>query len=184
LKKVFDYSVVLCKILHRRSIDLYEAVNTAEDIISEMKSLRQKDSFIANLESRFTAHKSIIGGLQCLIPADPTVGPTTKEIQSIKVLGEFYKEDLTKPLEELVPELRLWYRKLSHLNASERPTNVLGCIKSCCFDAFPNIFALLHIFLTLPVTTCTSKWSFTTLRRQKRTCEVRPVIPEWTGLHC
>ena len=35
------YSVVLCKILQRRSIDLYEAVNTAEDIISEMKSLRQ-----------------------------------------------------------------------------------------------------------------------------------------------
>ena len=51
------------------------------------------DSFIANLESRFTAHKSIIGGLQCLIPADPTVGPATNQIQSIKVLGEFYKED-------------------------------------------------------------------------------------------
>ena len=42
LKKVFDYSVVLCKILQRRSIDLYEAVNTAEDIISEMKSLKTK----------------------------------------------------------------------------------------------------------------------------------------------
>ena len=41
LKKVFDYSVVLCKILQRRSIDLYEAVNTAENVISEMKSLRQ-----------------------------------------------------------------------------------------------------------------------------------------------
>ena len=40
LKKVFDYSVVLCKILQRRS-NLYEAVNTAEDIMSEMKSLRQ-----------------------------------------------------------------------------------------------------------------------------------------------
>ena len=143
LKKVFDYSVVLCKILQKRSIDLYEAVNTAEDIFSEMKSLRQNakcefhelfvsaqetaqnqgfsldmprlmprqinrcnvaaatneeyfrvgifipflDSFIANLESRFTAHKSIIGGLQCLIPADPTVGPTTKQIQSIKSFG-------------------------------------------------------------------------------------------------
>ena len=84
--------------------------------------------------------------VDCLIPADPTVGRTTKQIQSIKVLGEFYKEDLTKPLEELVPELRLWYRKLSRLNASERPTDVLGCIKSCCFDAFPNIFTLLHIF--------------------------------------
>ena len=32
---------MLCKILQRRSIDLYEAGNTAEDIISEMKSLRQ-----------------------------------------------------------------------------------------------------------------------------------------------
>ena len=82
-------------------------------------------------------------------------------------MGEFYREDLTKPLEELVPELRLWYRKLSRLNASERPTDVLGCIKSCCLDAFPNIFTLLHTFLTLPVTTCTSERSFSTLRRLK-----------------
>ena len=58
LKKVFDYSVVLCKILQRRPIDLYEAVNTAEDIISEMKSLRQNadisDPHQANL-SQFIA---------------------------------------------------------------------------------------------------------------------------------
>ena len=61
--------------------------------------------------------------VDCLIPADPTVGRTTKQIQSIKVLGEFYKEDLTKPLEELVPELRLWYRKLSVSSECKRETN-------------------------------------------------------------
>ena len=32
-----------------------------------------------------------------------------------------------------MPELRLWYRKLSRLNASERPTHILDCIKSCCW---------------------------------------------------
>ena len=34
------------------------------------------DNFIVTLEARFTAHKSIIGRFQCLIPADPTIGPT------------------------------------------------------------------------------------------------------------
>ena len=128
-------------------MDLYEAVNTAEDIISEMKSSRQNaecefhelfvsaqetaqnqgfslhmtrltprqinrcdvaaatneeyfrvgifilflDSFIANLESRFTAHKSIIGGLQCLIPADPTVGTKPNKSKALKFWESFIK---------------------------------------------------------------------------------------------
>ena len=110
------------------------------------------DMFIASLESRFTAHKSIICGLQCLIPADPNVGPNAQQIGSIQVLGKFYQNDLTKSPEKLVSELKLWYRKLS---------------KECCPDAFPNIFTLITILLTFPVTTCTSERSFSTLRRLK-----------------
>ena len=48
------------------------------------------DNFIASLESRFTGHKFIIGGLQRLIPADPNVGPNAQQIESIQVLGKFY----------------------------------------------------------------------------------------------
>ena len=125
------------------------------------------DNFIASLESRFTAHKSIIGGLQCLIPADPNVGPNAQQIETIQVLGKFYQNDLTKSPEELVSELKLWYRKLSRLNVAKKATDALNSIKECCPDAFPNIFTLITILLTLPVTTCTSERSFSTLRRLK-----------------
>ena len=223
LKKIFGYSIVLCKVMQKKSINLLEAVNITHDIANELKCLREKaedefhqlyisaqetaktqnfilktprltsrqtnrcniaaetdeeyfrvgifipflDNFIVTLEARFTAHKSIIGEFQCLIPADPTIGPTPQQIKSIKVLGRFYENDLTKSSEELVPELILWYRKLSRLNVAERPTDALSSIKECSSDAFPNIFTLMTILLTLPVTTCTSERSFSTLRRLK-----------------
>ena len=47
------------------------------------------DSFILTLKSRFTAHKPIIGGFQCLVPANPTVGPTVQKTESIEVLEKF-----------------------------------------------------------------------------------------------
>ena len=127
------------------------------------------DNFIVTLEARFTAHKSIIGEFQCLLSADPTSGPTPQRIKSIQVLEEFYKTDLTKFWGELVPELILWYRKIFRLNAAERPTDALSSIKECSSDAFPNIFTLMTILLTIPVTTCTSEQLFFTLRRLK-TC--------------
>ena len=117
------------------------------------------DNFIVTLEARFTAHKSIIGEFQCLISADPTSAPTPQQIKSIQVLGKFYENDLTKSWGELVPELILCYRKLFLLNAAERPTDVLSSIKECTSDAVPNIFTLMTILLTLPVTTCTSEQS-------------------------
>jgi len=63
------------------------------------------DSFIATLESRFTINKAIIVRLQCLVPADPTAGPSTKQIESIQALGEFYRSGLTKAPLEKCPNL-------------------------------------------------------------------------------
>ena len=139
LKKIFGYSVVLCKVKQKKSIYLLEAVNIAHDIASELKCLREKvkdefhqlyisaqetaqtqnfilktphltlrqtnrsniaaetdkeyfrvgifipflDNFIVTLERRFTAHKWIIGEFQCLIPADPTIGPPPQLIKNI-----------------------------------------------------------------------------------------------------
>ena len=147
LKKIFGYSVVLCKVMQKKSINLLEAVNIAHDIANELKCLREKAedkfhqlyisaqktaktqifilktprltsrqtnrcniaaetdekyfrvgifisflyNFIFTLEARFTAHKSIIGGFQCLIPADPTIGPTPQQIKVFKFWEDFTK---------------------------------------------------------------------------------------------
>ena len=45
LKNDFGYSVVLCKVKQKKSINLLEAVNTAQDIAHELKCLREKDEY-------------------------------------------------------------------------------------------------------------------------------------------
>ena len=45
LKYVFGYSVVLCKVKQKKSINLLEAVNIAQDIANELKCLREKAEY-------------------------------------------------------------------------------------------------------------------------------------------
>ena len=215
--------------MQKTSIDFLETVNIAQDIVKELKLLRQNakhefhqlysmlrqkkllkpksllwkcltsrmtnrcniaaatdedyfraaifipflGSFILTLESRFSLQfvieqKTIIGGFQCLIPANPTVGPAIQQTERIQVLGKVYENDLTKSPEDLAPELTLWFRKkLSRLDAAKRPTDALNSIKECRAEAFSNILTLLTILSTLPVSTCTGERSFSTLCRLK-----------------
>ena len=93
------------------------------------------------LEARFTAHKLIIGGFQCLIPANPTIGPTPQQIKSIQVLGRFYENDLTKSSEELVPRRRL---KGIH---SRSDTNRIGA--KGLFFYYPRLLYCLNQMLAV-----------------------------------
>ena len=45
LKYVFEYSVVLCKVKQKKSINLLEADNIAQDIANELKCLREKTEY-------------------------------------------------------------------------------------------------------------------------------------------
>ena len=45
LKNVFGYSVVLCKVKQKKSINLLEAVNIAQDIANELNCLRKKAEY-------------------------------------------------------------------------------------------------------------------------------------------
>ena len=45
LKNVFGYSVVLCKVKQKKSINLLEAVNIAQDIANEWKCRREKAEY-------------------------------------------------------------------------------------------------------------------------------------------
>jgi len=44
--------------------------------------------------------------------------------------------------------------------SSERKRECTEQYQIILLDAFPNIFTFLHIFLALPVTTCTTEWFF------------------------
>lgn len=138
---------------------------SAEDYYRIAIYIRFLDSFIINLKERFLKHKEILAGFQSLFPKDPSIltDETLSEFQSLVL---FYEEDLTGTKDELVVELKLWYRTIARLPNEERPRDALSALQHVT-DTFTNIKILLHILAILPVSTAEGERSFSTLRRLK-----------------
>ena len=81
---------------------------------------------------------------------------------------DYYKEDL--PHEAAFPtEYRMRVRKWLYAESSELPKKLIDTLKACDAVSFPYLSVLLKIALTLPVTSCESKRSFSQLKLIKST---------------
>jgi hypothetical protein len=75
-----------------------------------------------------------------------------------------YCDDL--PNENVVDiEIRMWKRKWCAVAFEQRPDSVAKALKLCDQENFPNLFVLLKLVATFPVTSCECERSFSTLRR-------------------
>ena len=83
---------------------------------------------------------------------------------SIKEAVEFYSDDLPNPgiLDE---ELSRWKCKWLSVPQKDRPKTVSKSLKQCCPITLPNIFTLLKLFATLPLSSCACERSTSVLRR-------------------
>lgn len=72
---------------------------------------------------------------------------------------------LPTDIQTVKAELSLWHIKLLRLGKS--PKTGLDAIKLCNHELFPNLFVLLQIFCTLPVSTATPERMFSCLKRLK-----------------
>ena len=91
---------------------------------------------------------------------------STKEIQLQSLL--FWERDLPFP-NSLLGEVRRWqslWRAKSEEGAN-LPHNLLLSFRFCDADAFPNIYCLLLIACTLPITSAEAERSFSLMRRLK-----------------
>ena len=75
-----------------------------------------------------------------------------------------YNEDLPSP-ELFEMELKRWKNKYTLKPADQRPSSPALAIKECDRDMFPNIYILLQITCTIPVTSCECERSASGLRR-------------------
>lgn len=66
-------------------------------------------------------------------------------------------------------EWKLWVEKWKMIDTTIQkiPKNALTALKVCEFDLFPNIYILLKILCTIPITTASVERSFSTLGRLK-----------------
>ena len=62
-------------------------------------------------------------------------------------------------------ELERWKNRYAGKKERERPSSAGEALKECDKDLFPNIFVLLHIACTIPVTSCECERSASGLRR-------------------
>ena len=80
---------------------------------------------------------------------------------------EMYKPDLINP-GIVDQELTWWMKNWEDVPKSQRGSTLATAIKDCDEDHLPNIFVLLKIAYTLPVTSCECKRSFLAMRRHRK----------------
>lgn len=119
------------------------------------------DDFINQLKVRFLDHKEVFGGLSSLLPSVCCNPATFLDIESLRLYQNRIDLDL------LQSEFDLWKTFWVNRDMADRPSCAIEALGDCNKDFYPNIFTLLNIFSTLPVTTCTPERTFSTLRRLK-----------------
>ncbi len=124
---------------------------------------------IEELEERFTRLSTPINtvGLLQLLPSQCTAStselmPEASMPEELSEAAEFYMNDL--PHAVILPtEYRMWVAKWNEPGC-EVPGKLIDVFKACDPVAFPNIHVLLHLALTLPITTCECERSFSQLK--------------------
>lgn len=119
------------------------------------------EDFIHQLTLRFEKHNKTLTDLYKLTPTE-CVKPETKfEANTFSFYGRFLQENNNKS------ELSLWQTKWRKTCEKNLPNSAMEALGECNKEIFPNVHILLKILVTLPVTTCSSERSFSTMKRLK-----------------
>ena len=87
-----------------------------------------------------------------------------KENVDISSILEEYEEDLID-IDAVDQELLLWQRKWLAVAFKDRPDTLAKAIKKCDEERFPNLFVLLKITCTFPITSAECERSFSAMGR-------------------
>ena len=105
------------------------------------------DHIILQLGERFDAVTVQASRLLALVPS--VMNENQTKSQELQGVLDMYRDDLPSP--QLFPaEFRRW--RIKYAEEEELPGSCDTALKQCDEDEFPNIFTLLKILSTLPVT--------------------------------
>ena len=121
------------------------------------------DAFITSLNERFINHRQVYNSFACLLPR---TSDQLGKIEAVAELFHFYASDpLLSDLSTVKGELKLFHQRLSRL--SNLPRNAMDALAICDKVIYPNVFRLLQLLATLPVSSASNERSFSTLKRIK-----------------
>ncbi|XP_076283965.1 52 kDa repressor of the inhibitor of the protein kinase-like [Lasioglossum baleicum] len=140
------------------------------------------DQILNQLHEGFTRHSNTLKHFFILLPNGKDA-PTASLMDDFRQLCEFYARDLisTNPA-ILNAEFKLWRAKFGKAVGTDPCKNAIDAITKCDKMIYPNIYNLLKILATLPVTTCVSERSFSTLRILKTYLRSTMTQPRLNGL--
>ena len=134
--------------------------DSCEDYFKKTVMIPFLDHLINDISSRFTNHSKQAASLQDL-PVNITEGTSTS---SMKDAIDFYSDDL--PNSDIIDEeFSRWKCKWLCVPLKDRPETLAESLKQCCQQTLPNIFTLLKLFATLPLSSCSCERSASALRR-------------------
>ncbi|XP_043065493.1 52 kDa repressor of the inhibitor of the protein kinase-like [Drosophila ficusphila] len=125
------------------------------------------DKYLEELDSRFLEHRALLSMIQNIIPAKCAELDEEAIKKTASVFEEKWPNDITGSVEELQVDIKLWKRFCSNIPEKERPKSFIEALDVCNRRLNPQIYRLLQICGTLPVTVASSERSFSTLRRLK-----------------
>lgn len=157
----FDIEIKIPRLTKKQTNRCNIPLNTPEQYYRASIFIPYLDKFITELEEKFNVHRSILSGFDSLFRKN---GP----IEDILILSNKYIEDLQNDGSQnqiIEAEYKLWQRKL--MQTTEKPNNALEAMAMCNQSIYPNIFKLLQILVTLPVSSATNERTFSNLKRIK-----------------
>ncbi|KAL0162330.1 hypothetical protein M9458_041726 [Cirrhinus mrigala] len=142
---------------HRENVP----AETVKDYYRRNMAIPFLDHVILEFEFRFSPLSITASRLLGLIPSIQCNSDVTVDVSEAVQL---YQNDLPSP-ELIDQELKRWKLRWRNKSSEERPTSCAAAIKECDVLIYPNVFKLLKIACTLPVTSYECERSNSTLRR-------------------
>ena len=124
--------------------------NSVKDYFKHTVTIPFLDHLISDLSSRFDLHTNRAASLQGLLPTRITWNSSVQDIQEA---GTFYADDL--PNASIIDaEFHLWKSRWLSVPQKDRPQTLSESLRQRCPQSLPNIFVLLKLFATLPLSSC------------------------------
>ena len=144
--------------MHRNNVP----ADNPEEYNGRVLAIPLVDRFIAEMTFRFNSFNETASQVLLLVPSiicDP-------EYNDLDIQGmiEQCSDDLPNP-DVIDLELKLWKREWIEVEKEDRPASLAKAIKHCDKSKFPNVFTLIKIGCTLPVTSAECERSFSAMRR-------------------
>jgi len=160
----FNIEVNLSRIANkqRNRLNISSESNTPESYYRISVYYPYLDALLSEIKYRFETKNTNILNLKGFIPKYCNSSEVSKMLDAALL----FTTDLPSTFDELEGELKTWH-VIWKEKPEDDPSIALETIFLPLIDFYPNIKRLLLIFATIPVTTCTSERSFSSLKRIK-----------------